>query len=267
MRGDTIPRTLATELFDLTDRVALVTGGNSGIGRTLALGLRDAGATVAIAARRAERNAQVLAELGDAHAAFEMDVTDEASVEAAVTGVVARYGRLDILINNAGNAHASSVLEQTLDDWNRVIATDLTGPLLCTKHAARVMKRQRGGKIVNISSIYGLTAASRGRLVSYVTAKHGLIGLTKVNAIELAPLGIQVNAIAPGWIFTEINAGSRGTPFEQAVQLRTPAGRWGETSDIVGACIYLCSAASGYVTGSCLTVDGGYTASDGLDRG
>ncbi len=258
---------MTQRLFSLDGKVALVTGGNSGIGRTLALGLRDAGATLAIGARRADRNAQVLDELGPGHGAWAMDVTDEASIERTVASVVERFGRLDILVNNAGNAHGASVLELTLEDWNRVIATDLTGPLLCTKHAARAMKALgRGGKIVNIASVYGLAAASKGRLASYVAAKHGLIGLTKVNAIELAALGIQVNAIAPGWFFTEINDSARGTPFEAAVNRRTPIGRWGQTSELVGACVYLASDASSYTTGSVLTVDGGYIASDGLDR-
>jgi 2-dehydro-3-deoxy-D-gluconate 5-dehydrogenase len=254
------------KLFDLGGRVALVTGGNSGIGLALALGLRDAGATVAVAARRTSRNAEALAQLGPGHAAFEMDVTDEAAIERTVAGVVDRYGRLDALVNNAGAAKASSVLDQPLDEWNQVLATDLTGPMLCTKHAARVMKRQGSGRIINIASIYGVTAASDGRLISYVAAKHGLIGLTRVNAIELAPLGIRVNAIVPGWIHTEMTDGARGTPFEQAVMRRTPVGRWGGPQELVGACVYLASDASGYVTGSCLTVDGGYTASDGLDR-
>ena len=257
---------MSQNLFDLGGRVVLVTGGNSGIGLALALGLRDAGATVAVAARRTSRNAEALAQLGPGHAAFEMDVTDEAAIERTVAGVVERYGRLDVLVNNAGAAKAASVLEQSLDEWNQVLATDLTGPMLCTKHAARVMKRQGDGRIVNIASVYGLMAASRGRLISYVAAKHGLIGLTRVNAVELAPLGIRVNAIAPGWIFTEMNDDARGTPFEQAVMRRTPIGRWGSTQELIGACVYLASAASGYVTGSCLTVDGGYTASDGLDR-
>ena len=257
---------MSQNLFDLGGRVVLVTGGNSGIGLALALGLRDAGATVAVAARRTSRNAEALAQLGPDHAAFEMDVTDEAAIERTVHSVVERYGRLDVLVNNAGAAKAASVLEQSLDEWNQVLATDLTGPMLCTKHAARVMKRQGDGRIVNIASVYGLMAASRGRLISYVAAKHGLIGLTRVNAVELAPLGIRVNAIAPGWIFTEMNDDARGTPFEQAVMRRTPIGRWGSTQELIGACVYLASNASGYVTGSCLTVDGGYSASDGLDR-
>lgn len=257
---------MSPNLFDLSGRVVLVTGGNSGIGLALALGLRDAGATVAVAARRASRNAEAVALLGSGHAAFEMDVTDEAAIERTVAGVVERYGRLDVLVNNAGAAKAASVLEQSLDEWMQVLATDLTGPMLCTKHAARVMQRQGDGRIINIASIYGLMAASRGRLISYVAAKHGLIGLTKVNAVELAPVGIRVNAIAPGWIFTEMNDSARGTPFEQAVVQRTPMGRWGSTQELVGACVYLASEASGYVTGSCLSVDGGYAASDGLDR-
>ncbi len=257
---------MSANLFDLRDQVALVTGGNSGIGLALALGLRDAGATVVVAARRAARNAEALAQLGAGHAAFEMDVTDEATIERTVAAVVERYGRLDVLVNNAGAAKASSVLEQSLEEWNRVLATDLSGPMLCTKHAARAMQRQGSGRIINIASVYGLTAASRGLLISYVAAKHGLIGLTRVNAIELAPMGIRVNAIAPGWIFTEMNDGARGTPFEQAVMRRTPIGRWGGAQELVGACVYLASEASGFVTGSCLTVDGGYSASDGLDR-
>ena len=257
---------MSQNLFDLGGRVVLVTGGNSGIGLALALGLRDAGATVAVAARRTSRNAEALAQLGPGHAAFEMDVTDEAAIERTVAGVVERYGRLDVLVNNAGAAKAASVLEQSLDEWNQVLATDLTGPMLCTKHAARAMKRQGDGRIVNIASVYGLMAASRGRLISYVAAKHGLIGLTRVNAVELAPLGIRVNAIAPGWIFTEMNDDARGTSFERAVVRRTPIGRWGSTQELIGACVYLASDASGYVTGSCLTVDGGYTASDGLGR-
>ena len=257
---------MSQNLFDLGGRVVLVTGGNSGIGLALALGLRDAGATVAVAARRTSRNAEALAQLGPDHAAFEMDVTDEAAIERTVAGVVERYGRLDVLVNNAGAAKAASVLEQSLEEWNQVLATDLTGPMLCTTHAARVMKRQGDGRIVNIASVYGLMAASRGRLISYVAAKHGLIGLTRVNAVELAPLGIRVNAIAPGWIFTEMNDDARGTSFVRAVVRRTPIGRWGSTQELIGACVYLASDASGYVTGSCLTVDGGYTASDGLDR-
>lgn len=255
------------ELFSLKGRVALITGGNSGIGKRLALAFRDAGATVVIAARRAERNAQVLAELGEGHAAFELDVTDEAGIERTVASIQQRFGRLDILVNNAGAVNRKSVMELDRADWDRVMNINLTGPFLCTKHAARVMKAQGSGKIVNISSVYGLVAPSKGLQIPYTVSKHGVIALTRVNAVELAPLGIQVNAIAPGYYFTEMTAELSGTPLEQAMIRRTPSGRIGQTDDLVGTCLYLVSSASNHVTGQCIAVDGGYMASDGLDRG
>ena len=258
---------MASGPFSLEGRVALVTGGNSGIGRTLALALREAGAKVAIGGRRAERNAAVLAELGDHAAAFELDVCDEASVERAIRGVVERFGRIDVLVNNAGDVNRKSVMELERSDWDRVMAINLTGPFLCTKHAARRMKAQGSGKIINIASVYGLTAPSKGLQVAYTASKHGVIGLTRVNAVELTPLGIQVNAIAPGYFFTEMTGELRGTPLEQAIKRRTPSGRLGETSELVGTCIYLASAASDHVSGICIPVDGGYLASDGLERG
>jgi NAD(P)-dependent dehydrogenase (short-subunit alcohol dehydrogenase family) len=260
---------MGSDLFSLEGRVALVTGGNGGIGRTLALALREAGAKVAIGARRTEHNAAVLAELGGDGgnaAAFELDVCDEASVEHVVHGVVERFGRLDILVNNAGDVNRKSVMELARSEWDRVMAINLTGPFLCTKHAARRMTAQRSGKIINIASVYGLTAPSKGLQVAYTASKHGLVGLTRVNAVELAPLGVQVNAIAPGYFFTEMTGELRGTPLEQAINRRTPSGRLGETSELVGACIYLASAASDHASGICIPVDGGYLASDGLDR-
>ena len=218
---------MAADLFSLQGRVALVTGGNSGIGRTLALGLREAGAKVAIGGRRAERNTAVLAELGgdgSNAAAFELDVSDETSVERVVRGVVERFGRFDILVNNAGVVNRRSVMELDRSDWDRVIAANLTGPFLCTKHAARAMTAQRSGKVINIASVWGLTAPSKGLQVAYTASKHGVLGLTRVNAVELAPLGVQVNAIAPGYYFTEMTSELRGTALEQAIIRRTPSG-------------------------------------------
>src|ERR1700736_1739406 len=202
---------------DLTGRVALVTGGNSGLGRAMAHAYREAGAKVAVGGRRSDRNAETVAELGEESAAFDLDVTDEVSVAAAVAGTIARFGRIDILVNNAGVVKRESVLALERADWDHVIAVNLTGAFLCTKHAARRMAEQRSGKIINIASLYGLIAPSRGRQISYTVAKHGLIGLTKANAVELAPLGIQVNALAPGYHFTELVEEVRGTPFEEAV--------------------------------------------------
>ncbi|HEY5755289.1 MAG TPA: SDR family oxidoreductase [Steroidobacter sp.] len=258
---------MSDDPFSLDGKVALLTGANSGIGRTLAAALGDAGASVAIGGRRVDRNAAVLEQLGPSAAAFELDVCDEGSVERAVNGAAERFGRLDILINNAGVSQRGSVMELDRATWQHVLDTNLTGAFLCTKHAARHMKEQGSGKIINVSSLYGLVAPSKGLQVAYTVAKHGLIGLTKVNSVELAPLGIQVNAVAPGWFFTEMTKELRGTTFEQAVRRRAPAGRWGETTDLVGACRFLASAASDYVNGIVIAVDGGYAASDGLDRG
>jgi 2-dehydro-3-deoxy-D-gluconate 5-dehydrogenase len=257
---------MAANPFSLDGKVAFVTGANSGLGRAMALALRDAGARVAIGGRRADRNADALGSLGPAAAAFELDVSDEGSVERALAGTVERFGRLDILVNNAGVGQRASVMELDRAAWQHVIDTNLTGAFLCTKHAARRMKSQGAGKIINLSSIYGVVAPSKGLQVAYTVAKHAVIGLTKVNAVELAPLGIQVNAVVPGWYFTEMTEELRGTAFEQSVIRRTPAGRWGDPPDLVGTCLYLASAASDYVTGAVITIDGGYTASDGLER-
>jgi 2-deoxy-D-gluconate 3-dehydrogenase len=255
------------KLFDLKDRAVLVTGGNGGLGRGMAIAFRDAGARVAIGARRAQQNTKVLAELGEDAAAFELDVTDEDSVERAVRAVAERFGRLDVLVNNAGTVNRASVMQLDRAAWDRVLTTNLTGAFLCTKHAARLMAERKSGKIINIASLYGLIGPSKGLQVAYTASKHGLVGLTRVNAIELAPLGIQVNAIAPSWFFTEITGEMRGTPLEAAVNRRTPSGHWGEVADLVGTLLFLASPASDFVTGSVIGVDGGYLASDGLDRG
>jgi 2-deoxy-D-gluconate 3-dehydrogenase len=258
---------MGAELFSLTGRVALVTGGNSGIGRAIALAFRQAGARVAVGARRVDRNAAVVAELGSDAAAVELDVRDEASVEAAVAAVTGRFGRLDILVNNAGVVNRKSVLELERAAWDNVIAVNLTGPFLCTKHAARVMKAQGSGKIINISSIWGLVAPSKGLQVPYTASKHALIGLTRVNAVELGAYGIQVNAIAPGYFGTEMTAELKGTSLEQAIVRRTPSGRLGDTAQLAATAVFLASSASDHVTGVCIPVDGGYMASDGMERG
>jgi 2-deoxy-D-gluconate 3-dehydrogenase len=250
----------------LDGKVAFITGGNSGLGRAIAIAMRDQGALVAIGGRRARRNAEVLEELGSEHIAHELDVADEESVRRAVAATVERFGRLDILVNNAGMSQRASVMELELSTWQQVIATNLTGAFLCTKYAARQMKQQGAGKIINIASIYGLVAPSKGLQVAYTVSKHALVGLTKVNAVELMPLGIQVNAIAPGWFFTEMTEELRGTSFEQAALQRIPAARWGQTGDLVGTCLYLSSSAADFVAGAVIPVEGGYLASDGLPR-
>ena len=255
-----------TDAFRLDGKVALVTGGNSGIGEAVALAYAAAGARVVVGGRRPERNAATVEKLGAPHGAVTLDVADEASVEQAIGEIVKTFGRLDILVNNAGVGQRASVMELELATWRRVLDTNLTGAFLCTKHAARRMSAQRSGKIINIASIYGLAAPSKGLLVAYTVSKHAVIALTKVNAVELAAHGVQVNAIAPGWFFTEMTDELKGTDFEQSVRERTPTGRWGETGDIVGACQFLAAPASDFVNGVILPVDGGYNASDGLRR-
>lgn len=257
---------MGSELFSLAGKVALVTGGNSGIGYAIAVAFRQAGARVAIGARRVERNAEVVAELGADATAVELDVRDEASVERAVATVVSRFGRLDILVNNAGVVNRKSVLELDRAAWENVLAVNLTGPFLCTKYAGRVMKSQGAGKIINIASIWGLVAPSRGLQVGYTATKHGVIGLTKVNAVELAEYGIQVNAIAPGYFATEMTAELKGTPIEQAIKRRTPSGHLGDNAQLAATAVYLASGASDHVTGVCIPVDGGFMASDGMER-
>jgi len=253
--------------FSLTGRVALVTGGNSGIGHAIARAFKDAGAQVVIGARRADRNAAALAKLGADAAAFELDVSDEASVERTITAIEQRFGRLDVLVNNAGVVNRKSVMELERAAWDHVMAVNVTGPFLCTKHAARMMKAQGSGKIINIASIWGLVAPSKGLQVPYTASKHALIGLTRVNAVELAAYGIQVNAIAPGYFGTEMTAELKGTALEEAVRRRTPSGRLGDTAQLTGTALYLASPASDHVTGICIPVDGGYLASDGIERG
>ena len=255
------------DLFSLAGRVALVTGGNSGIGRAIALAFKDAGARVGIGARRPDRNAAVLTELGPDAAAFELDVGDEASVERTMDEVAKRFGRLDILVNNAGVVNRKSVMELDRAAWDHVMTVNVTGPFLCTKHAARMMRSQGAGKIINIASIWGLVAPSKGLQVPYTASKHALIGLTRVNAVELAAYGIQVNAVAPGYYHTEMTAELKGSPLEHALKRRTPSGHLGETAELAGTCVYLASGASNHVTGVCIPVDGGFTASDGMDRG
>lgn len=254
--------------IDLSGRVALITGASRGIGLAIAQRLAAAGATVVLNARTIDE--EIIATFDGPQAqvfVLRGDVGQPEAVGQLIKTIFSRHKRLDILVNNAGAAQRASVMELELADWKGVLDANLTGAFLCTKHAARRMREQGRGKIVNIASVYGLVAPSRGLQGAYTAAKHGLIGLTRANAVELAPLGIQVNAIAPGWFWSEMTEELRATPFEQAVERRTPSGRWGEPGDLGGACVFLASAAADHVSGIVLPVDGGYGASDGLERG
>lgn len=250
--------------FDLSGKVAAVTGGNTGIGRAIALGFARAGASVAILARNQERNAATLRELqeiGRPCAALRLDVSRRADLKPALDDAEHQLGPLDILVNNAAFAVLKGLLEHTEEDWDSVLAADLTAAFLLAKYAAQSMiKRGRGGKIINVASIGGF----KGTPVypSYGVSKGGLLQLTRCLAIELAPHNIQVNSLAPGWTTTDMTTWIRTEPqyaalFEEMVT-RTPAGRFAEPDEMAGAAIFLASPASNFMTGADLIVDGGF---------
>lgn len=246
-------------LFDLTGRVAVVTGGNGGIGRSIALGLAQAGAAVAVLARNEEKNQHVISEiqaLGVAALAVKVDVSVRGELQTALAKVEEALAPVSILVNNAGIAVIAGVLDQTPEDWDKVIETNLNACFLISKLAAKSMVKQGQGKIINIVSMYSFFGSAL--VPSYSAAKGALLQLTKSMAIELAPFGIQVNAIAPGWIETDMTAPLKPSPLYQEIITRTPAGRWGNPDELSGTAVYLASRASNFVTGATICVDGGY---------
>ncbi len=250
------------KLFDLTGRVALVTGGNGGIGRSIALGFAQAGASVAILGRNVQKNDKVLADLPTAGVrcmAIQADVTETAQIGPMVARVEKELGPIGILVNNAGIGLIKPSLEVPLDEWNRVIEINLTACFLLSQAAGRLMAGRKRGKIINISSIYGLFGNAVAP--SYSATKGALINLTKSMAIELAPVNVQVNAIVPGYFHTELTDAFKGKPFYNELIRRVPAGRWGEPEELAGAAIFLASRASDFVTGTSVVVDGGFSAS------
>jgi 2-dehydro-3-deoxy-D-gluconate 5-dehydrogenase len=251
---------MLNSLFDLTNRVAVVTGGNGGIGRGIALGLAEAGAAVAILGRNEEKNRRVLSELkaiGVPSIAVRVDVTNRPSLEPAMNKVESELGGVNILVNNAGNVSLSGgVLQEKPEDWDKVIETQLNAVFLLSKLAARSMLGRKSGKIINIGSMYSFFGS--GLIPSYSAAKGAIVQLTKSMAIELAPYNIQVNAIAPGWIETDMTAPVHTMPLNDEILARTPAGRWGQPEEVAGTAVYLASRASDFVTGATIPVDGGY---------
>jgi 2-deoxy-D-gluconate 3-dehydrogenase len=249
--------------FDLQGRVALVTGGNGGIGRGIAIGLARAGAAVAIFGRDGDKNARTLAELKDTGAravAVQVDLTDRAALEPALRSVETELGSVDILVNNAGIVSLSGgILQETPEAWDEVIETQLNSVFLLSKLVGASMAQRRHGKIINIGSMYSYFGS--GLIPSYSAAKGAIVQLTKSMAIELAPHGIQVNAIAPGWFETDMTAPVRSEEMKamnDEIVSRTPAGRWGQPEELAGPAIFLASQASDFITGETLRVDGGY---------
>jgi 3-oxoacyl-[acyl-carrier protein] reductase len=238
-------------------RVALVTGGSRGIGRATAALLARGGARVAVCARTqadAEAAAQALRDEGREVIGLSTDVADAAQAEAAVRACTERFGRLDILVNNAGIRQDGLVLRMRDEDWDRVLAVNLKGAFHCIRAALRGMVRQRGGRIINVTSV----VAARGNAgqANYVSAKAGLIGLTKAVALEVASRGISVNAVAPGFIETGMTA-DLGDEVRKGYLAQIPAGRFGRPEEVAWAIGFLASQPAGYITGQVLHVNGG----------
>ncbi len=247
---------------DLSGRVALVTGASSGLGAHVASVLARSGAGVVLAARRIE-SCEALAETvraagGDA-TAIRLDVADAASVRTALAEVDARFGRLDVLVNNAGVATTATALDLAEADWDTVIDTNLKGAFLCAQAAAALMKRGGGGSIVNVASILGVRVASH--VSAYAASKAGLLQLTRALALEWARYGIRVNALSPGYIETEMTRDAIAGPVGEALVKRIPQRRIGQPSDLDGPLLLLCSDASRYMTGAEIVVDGGHLVS------
>jgi 2-deoxy-D-gluconate 3-dehydrogenase len=252
----------AMKLFDLSGRVAIVTGGNGGIGLGMARGLAEAGAAVVVAARNRDKSVQAVAELetlGAKALAVEIEVTSEASCRALVQTTLAEFGRLDILVNNAGTNLRKQPEEYALAEWHRILETNLTSAFMCCQGAYPTMVKAGGGKIINIGSMMSIFGASF--TAPYAATKGGMVQLSRALACAWAKDNIQVNAVLPGWIDTALTVeGRREIPgLEERVVARTPVGRWGHPDDFAGIAVFLASRASDFVTGTAIPVDGGFS--------
>ncbi|RYY95778.1 MAG: glucose 1-dehydrogenase [Comamonadaceae bacterium] len=251
-------------MFQLTGKIALVTGGNGGIGLGMARGLGDAGATVLVVGRNAEKSAAAVAELR-AHdipsECFATDVTDEAAVAELFATVAARHGRLDILVNNAGTTVRKQPQDLALDEWRQVMDVNLTSAFLCCRAAHPLMQAAGAGKVVNIGSMMSIFGAPYAS--AYGASKGGIVQFTRAIATAWAADNIQANAVLPGWIDTDLTRGAREqvAGLNERVLARTPAGRWGAPADLAGIAVFLASSASDFVTGTAIPVDGGYSIS------
>jgi 2-dehydro-3-deoxy-D-gluconate 5-dehydrogenase len=250
------------KLFDLSGRVAIVTGGNGGIGLGCARGLAECGATVVVAGRDQDKSAQAVEELkglGAEAIALAVDVVDEASCRALVEQTTERFGRLDVLINNAGTNIRKQPEEYALDEWRLILDTNLTSAFVCSQAAYPAMKASGGGKIIMIGSMMSIFGASFSG--PYGASKGGIVQLAKALACAWGKDNIQVNAVLPGWIDSALTRRARREieGLEARVVARTPAGRWGEPDDFKGIAAWLAGPGSDFVSGAAITVDGGYS--------
>ncbi|MGE3986536.1 SDR family NAD(P)-dependent oxidoreductase [Pseudorhodoplanes sp.] len=251
------------KLFNLTGRVAIVTGGNSGIGFGIAEGLAAAGATLIIAGRRADANAaavKALRESGAQAFSIEADIAQETDCTRLVAQSAERAGRVDILVNNAGIAIRKQPQDYSTAEWRQVIDVNLSSAFYCAQAAYPHMCRAGGGKIINIGSMMSIFGAAFA--VAYGASKGGIVQMTKGLATAWAKDNIQSNAILPGWIDTPFTRTAREqvAGLNERVLARTPAGRWGSPGDFAGAAVFLASSASGFVNGASLVIDGGYSS-------
>ena len=250
------------KLFDLTGKVAIVTGGNGGIGLGMARGLAEAGADIAVVGRNEAKSAAAVADLracGVKAIAVTADVTDKAAVAAMVERVASELGRIDILVNNAGINIRKPPHALELEEWDSVIKTNLTSAFLCSKAVHPAMKAAGGGKIINIGSMMSIFGASFAP--AYAASKGGIVQFTRSCAVAWAADNIQANAILPGWIDTDLTRRAREQidGLHDKVLARTPAARWGDGGDFAGIAVFLSSSASDFVTGTAIPVDGGFS--------
>jgi 2-dehydro-3-deoxy-D-gluconate 5-dehydrogenase len=253
---------MTSKLFDLSGKVAIVTGGNGGIGLGMARGLAEAGAAIAIVARNEAKSNEAVAELrqlGAKAISVVTDVTDKAAVAAMVERVASELGRIDILVNNAGINIRKPPHALDIEEWNRVIATNLTSAFLCSQAVHPAMKAAGGGKIINIGSMMSIFGASFAP--AYAASKGGIVQFTRSCACAWAADNIQANAVLPGWIDTDLTKRARQEidGLHDKVLARTPAARWGDIADFAGIAVFLSSAASDFVTGTAIPVDGGFS--------